>query len=118
MDMRGRPRRFAVTPMVSERRNVPLVRGRHLNGKALRAVPRSEAAVFIAKVRERLWEERERQGIPRSEMAAALGVTERTVWGWETDPAYGHPHVPQLHVLYQWATALGIRPMDLLDVGP
>lgn len=115
--MRGRVRRSVTEPkprsahLMTDERGRKLVRGRQLTGRAQRFVPEDEAKRFARRVAERLCEVREEQEVSRAELAAALGIGESQVWRLERGQSK-----PKLGMLYRWATALGIRPTDLLEV--
>jgi transcriptional regulator with XRE-family HTH domain len=62
---------------------------------------------------ELVQEARERLGLSRSELAELAGVTRERVWAWER----GRDQ-PTASVVPPLARALGLSPMDLLDVDP
>lgn len=81
-------------------------------GRALRRVPLREPEVrWLAAVGERMRELREEQDIAASEVAAALDVNEITIHKWESGR-----NAPMLANVYRYATAIGVRPSDIVEV--
>lgn len=81
-------------------------------GRALRRVPLREPEVrWLRDVGARMRELREEQDIAASEVAAALGVNDRTIHGWER----GY-RAPMLANVYRYAAAIGVKPSDIVEV--
>jgi DNA-binding XRE family transcriptional regulator len=88
----------------------PLVRGRQLNGRCLRRVPRGEGfARWSRMLGAQIQHVREDLEVPVSELAAACGCWEETLHRIERGDAR-----PSLALLKQIADALGVLVADLM----
>lgn len=85
---------------------------RDRRGRCVRAVPKNEARHWLDGVGEAIRHCREEQDVSALELAAAIGVCDKTIHAWER----GRIRPRLLHV-YSIAVALGIQLNDLLE-GP